>query len=226
MPWLLLGLLLMALVFGPQWWARYVLTRYRQPGDRYARTGGDLARALLDRAGLPHVPVEITEGGDHYDPMAKRVRLSADHLRGHSLTALTVAAHEVGHAIQDHQGYRPLAMRTRLVRMAQITDRIASLAILIAPAAAMLGPRMAMMMFAAGLLGMLVTAVVHVVTLPVEWDASFGRALPMLTQGGDIAPRDLPAARRILRACALTYLAASLASMFNVWRWLAVLRRQ
>ena len=83
---------------------------------------------------------------------------------------------------------------------------------------------------AAGVLTLAVTAallgtLVHLVTLPVEWDASFARALPLLEQGGHLYPSDLPHARRILRAAALTYVASSAASLLNVWRWLAILRR-
>lgn len=77
-----------------------------------------MARILLDWAKLQTVKVELTDQGDHYDPIAKAVRLTADKYNGKSLTAITVAAHEVGHAIQDRDGYMPLRLRTRLVEIA------------------------------------------------------------------------------------------------------------
>ena len=91
--------LLLALVFGPGLWVRRVIARYSDPPDRYAGTGAQLARFLLNKLGMQHVAVESTDQGDHYDPAAKAVRLTPDKYEGRSLTAITVAAHEVGHAI-------------------------------------------------------------------------------------------------------------------------------
>ena len=108
---------ILALVFGPAIWVRRVLERYSLPADRYPGTGRQLARELLDAHGLQSVTVESTDQGDHYDPQAKAVRLMPDRFDGRSLTAITVAAHEVGHAVQDHTGYGPLRLRTRLVRL-------------------------------------------------------------------------------------------------------------
>lgn len=104
MHFLLLTTILLGLVFGPGLWVKHVLAKYAQPADRYKGSGAQLARFLLDRRGMESVAVEQTEQGDHYDPVAKAVRLSPDNFRGRSLTAITVAAHEVGHAVQDHTG--------------------------------------------------------------------------------------------------------------------------
>ncbi len=112
----ILILLALVLVFGPGLWVRRVLARYSLPADRYSGSGAQLARHLLDAHGLSSVKVETTETGDHYDPEAKAVRLTPDKFDGRSLTAITVAAHEVGHALQDHQEYAPLRFRTRLVK--------------------------------------------------------------------------------------------------------------
>ena len=112
---MILAVLLMALVVGPGLWVQAVMKRHRFPANRYAKTGGQVARELLDSSGLRDVVTETTDRGDHYDPIAKAVRLSADNFNGRSLTALAVAAHEVGHALQDARGFPPLRWRTRLV---------------------------------------------------------------------------------------------------------------
>ncbi len=216
------------LVFGPQLWARHVLKRYSVEQDHFPGTGGELARHLLDKQGLHHVYVEVTDSGDHYDPQAKRVRLSAANLKGKSLTAIAVAAHEVGHAIQDHTGYAPLKTRTHLVQVAQRAEKIASIVMVVMPVVMLItrSPTAGLVLFVAGLGGFALSTLVHLVTLPVEWDASFGRALPLLREGRYISDQEQRAARRILKACALTYVAGSLASLFNLWRWIAILRRR
>jgi Zn-dependent membrane protease YugP len=112
-----------AIIFGPGLWVRRVLERYSVPADRYSGTGAQLARHLLDKHGLTDVVVESTPDGDHYDPEAKAVRLTPDKFDGRSLTAITVAAHEVGHALQDHEGYAPLKIRSQLVRDASTRTR-------------------------------------------------------------------------------------------------------
>ena len=108
-----------ALVFGPGWWVRNVMSRYSSPDDRYDGSGGELARHLLDSLDLQDVKVEETTKGDHYDPQEKVIRLTAGNLNGHSLTAVTVAAHEVGHALQDATGYAPLKIRSQLIALTQ-----------------------------------------------------------------------------------------------------------
>ena len=113
-----------ALIFGPGLWVRKVMSRYSSPEDRYEGTGGELARHLLDDNGLQHVKVEETPEGDHYDPVEKVVRLTPEKLNGRSLTAITVAAHEVGHALQDAGAYTPLRMRTQLVLLTQPVQKL------------------------------------------------------------------------------------------------------
>jgi len=219
--------LIVVLIFGPGWWVRKVLSRYSNPADRYEGTGGELARYLLDRLDLKNVKVEETSAGDHYDPQAKAVRLTPDKLHGRSLTAVTVAAHEVGHALQDKVGFAPLKIRNRLIAMTRPVERLGAGILMAAPFIGMLtrAPSLSLLMITGGLMSLLATTLVHLVTLPTEWDASFNRALPMLEQDGILKPVDLPHARRLLTAAALTYLAASLASLLNIARWWALLRR-
>lgn len=222
----LIALALIGLLLAPGWWAKAVLRRHGGERADLGHTGAQLARRLLGETGLADVTVEITDRGDHYDPKAKAVRLSAGNYHGCSLTAVTVAAHEVGHAIQDHTGYAPLAWRTRLVVLAQAAEKVGALLMLASPALMLVTRRPAsgLVSLVIGAAGLLSAALVHLVTLPVELDASYRRALPLLA-GIGLAERDLAPARRILTACALTYVAASLSGMLNLWRWLAVLRR-
>lgn len=222
----LLIILLLCILFVPQWWAKRVMQRHSAPRADYPGTGGELARHLLDKFELSSVRVEITEQGDHYDPVAKTVRLTADHFNGKSLTAIAVAAHEVGHAIQDALNYAPLRWRSRLVSAANTAQRIGSGMMVLMPVITLLArsPRAAIIMFALGLSGMALSVLVHLVTLPVELDASFNRALPLLQAGQYLDEQDQVAAQQVLRAAALTYLAASLASLLNVWRWMSLWR--
>jgi len=219
--------LILALIFGPGWWVRNVMSRYSNPADRYEGTGGELARHLLDRLDLGHVKVEETAAGDHYDPEEKAVRLTPDKLNGRSLTAVTVAAHEVGHALQDKIGYAPLKLRNRLVAMTRPVERLGAGILMAAPFMGMLtrAPSISLLMIAGGMMSLGASTMVHLVTLPTEWDASFRRALPMLEHGEILHRVDLPHARRLLTAAALTYVAASLASLLNIARWWALLRR-
>lgn len=219
--------LIFALIFGPGWWVRNVMSRYSEPADRYGGTGGELARHLLDRLDLGHVKVEETAEGDHYDPQEKAVRLTPDKLNGRSLTAVTVAAHEVGHALQDKVGFAPLKLRNRLVAMTRPAERLGAGILMAAPFIGMLtrAPSIGLLMIAGGLMSLGASTLVHLVTLPTEWDASFKRALSMLEHGEILHEVDLPHARRLLTAAALTYVAASLASLLNIARWWALVRR-
>jgi len=225
---LVIGIMVvLALIFGPAIWVRQVLERYNEPADRYPRTGHELARQLLDACGLQAVTVEATDQGDHYDPEAKAVRLTSDKFDGRSLTAITVAAHEVGHAVQDHAGYAPLRLRTRLVRATRGVEKLGALILVVAPFLGLVTrvPAIGLVTLAAGLVTLGSAALVHFITLPTELDASFGRALPMLDRHRILKSVDRPHARRLLTAAALTYVSTALVSLLNIARWLAILRR-
>lgn len=220
-------LLIAAVVFGPGLWVRRVLERYSQPANRYSGSGAQLARHLLDKHGLQAVSVEKTAEGDHYDPEDKAVRLTEDKFDGKSLTAITVAAHEVGHAIQDNEGYAPLKIRSQLVRASRHVEKLGAGALMVSPFIGMLtrAPGLGVLVFGAGLLTLGTSTLIHFATLPTEFDASFARALPMLDKHRILKSVDRPHARRLLRAAALTYVAASLMSLLNIARWWAILRR-
>lgn len=223
----LLLLVLGLLIFGPQYYVQHVLKKYSRPHEGLAGTGGELARHLLDRFSLSHVKVELTEHGDHYDPVNKVVGLSQANIEGRSLTAIAVAAHEVGHALQDADSDPMFEVRSRMIRVAMMAEKAGSVAMLAMPVLALLSrsPALGLITLLLGVGSFLGATLVHFVTLPVEWDASFGRALPILTKGDYIKPKEARAVKQILRAAALTYVAASLTSLLNLSRWIAILRR-
>lgn len=227
MFYLVLVIALTALILGPSYWVKHTLRKYSYPEDRYPGTGGELARILLDWANLQAVKVEVTEQGDHYDPIEKSVRLTPDKFNGKSLTAITVAAHEVGHAIQDRDGYLPLKLRTRLIQIAAPAEKLGAAILMIAPVITVItrAPVAGALFFAGGLLTLGAATIVHLVTLPMEMHASFARALPMLEHGKYLIQGDEPHARKILRAAAWTYVSASLMTLLNIGRWWAILRR-
>ena len=169
----------------------------------------------------------MTESGDHYDPLAKKVRLTPDKFNGRSLTAITIAAHEVGHAIQDQDNYAPLALRTRLIQWVAPAEKLGAGILMLAPVIMTLlrSPGTGLLFIAGGILTLGSTALVHALTLPTELNASFARALPNLERGRYLIEGDLPHARRLLNAAAWTYVAASLMTLLNMARWLAILRR-
>lgn len=217
---------LLALVFGPSLWVKSVLSRHGADRPDLPGTGGELARHLLDEMKLGHVTVEPTDLGDHYDPQEKAVRLSPAHHDGRSLAAVAVAAHEVGHAMQDATGYVLLKRRTDMARVSQVIEKIGGVVMLGAPLLAMItrSPAGFLLEFVAGIVILGTSVVIHLMTLPVEFDASFRRALKVLEIGRYIPDRDLPAVRKILWAAALTYVAAACMSLLNVARWLRILR--
>jgi Zn-dependent membrane protease YugP len=227
MPFLFLIIILLVVLLGPGIWVQVVMKRYREPADRYAETGAELARRLLDHYGMPEVTVERTEQGDHYDPMAKAVRLSLPHHDGKSLAALVIAAHETGHALQHATAYEPLQLRTRLVRWVGPVEKIGAGLLMATPliVAVTRLPLAGILMLLGGVLTLGSAVVIHLVTLPTEFDASFRRAMPMLEEQGAIYRDDERHARKLLRAAAMTYVAASMMSLLNIARWWAILRR-
>ncbi len=217
---------LVLLAFLPQMWVKNVINRHSAERPDFPGTGGEFARHLLDEMKLGHVNVEQTNGGDHYDPVSKTVRLLPQHFNGRSLSAVVIAAHEVGHAMQDASGYRPLVHRTQLAKQAQRIETLGSIVMLIAPVVMILtkAPYLMFVMLAAGMLILSFTILMHALTLPVEFDASFARAMPVLKAGGYLAEEDMKSAHEILRAAAYTYVAAAAISLLDVMRWLRVLR--
>jgi len=223
----ILVILLLLLVFAPQWWVRYVLSKHAKVKPGMPGTGGELARHLLDRFELPEVKVEpASPGADHYDPQSNTVRLSPEYLSGKSLTAVAVAAHEVGHAIQFNRKEPVSLLRRRFLGKAHQLQKFGVSVLMALPLIGLLVrvPHLVGLTAALGLLILFSSVFVYAAILPEEWDASFNKALPILKKGDYVPEQYLPAIRQILKACALTYVAAALADILKLWRWLALLR--
>jgi Zn-dependent membrane protease YugP len=216
----------LCIVLLPQALVRLAISRHGVDRPDLPGTGGELARHLLDERGLGHVKVETTDKGDHYDPSARAVRLLPAHHDGRSIAAVAIAAHEVGHAIQHADGDRYLALRQRLASLANVTDKIAAAFFVAAPLLAIVArtPLAFAALLGIGVALLAVRVVFTLVTLPVEIDASFRKALPMLRHGRYLGDADLPAAKSVLRAAAFTYLASALMTLVNLARWMRLLR--
>ncbi len=221
-------LIVIAIIFGPSLWVKMVMRRYSTEQSEIPGTGGELAKHLIERFSLTDVEVEVTELGDHYDPIEKKVRLSQEHYESKSLTAIAIAAHEIGHAIQDQQGDKRLATRTK---MAPVVDKVARWSAVILSLSPVIGiitrhPMPFSFLLVLGLSGFIARMMVHAVTLPIEFDASFSKALPLLREGNYVSPTNEKAVSRILRAAALTYVSAALADILNLGRWAVILLRR
>ena len=226
---LLAGMLIvLALIFGPSLWVKFVMSKYSPQLPEISGTGGELAKHLIERFSLKDVKVEITEQGDHYDPIEKKVRLVRENYESKSLTAIAIAAHEVGHAIQDQQGDKRLATRTKMIPIANMVARWSVAIISLSPVIAIImrHPMPFSLLLLLGLSGFIARMMVHVVTLPIEFDASFSKALPLLREGNYVSQSNEKAVNRILRAAALTYVSAALADILNLGRWMVILLRR
>lgn len=228
MPLILLTLLLLLLMFGPQLWVRFNMRRYGKHIDAMPGTGGELAEHLLRRFGLDGFVVEkVGSHEDHFDPDARAVRLSPENHDGKSITAIAVAAHEVGHALQYFREEKIFQLRQRYIPQAATFKKVGIYLLMAAPFVALVAkaPVIFYGLVALSLLLQLMGTLVYLLVLPVEWDASFGKALPILVEGEYIDSSQVEGARQVLKAAALTYFAAALADVLNIGRWLILLRR-
>lgn len=220
------GLVLLA-VFGPTLWVRYAMSRHSGTLSGMPGTGGELARHLIERFELGEISVEQTAPGqDHFDPAERAVRLSPDNFNGKSLTAIAVAAHEVGHAIQFARNEPVFKLRKRYIPTANKLKKAGILLLSLVPIVAILfkAPAVFIGLIVIGVVLQLLGALAYLIVLPEEWDASFNKALPMLIDDYVPARYEAPI-RQVLRAAALTYFASALADLLNLGRWIMILRR-
>ena len=181
-------------------------------------TGMQTARYILDSNGLSNVRIELVSGklSDHYDPRTRVLRLSNDVYYGTTIAASSIAAHEVGHAIQHANAYAPLKFRNSLVPVVNLASNLAWVFIF----AGMFFAAMPSL-FTIGVIMFSASVLFQIITLPVELNAS-SRAIKMLGETGILSPSEIPQGRRMLNAAALTYLAAAAAAISQLIRLLAL----
>ncbi|MBP3646212.1 MAG: zinc metallopeptidase [Clostridia bacterium] len=213
LPGLLLGL-----------WAQFkvknTFAKYQKVMSRYGETADSVARALLDRNGCGNVGIKQTGGSltDHYDPRSNVLRLSSTVYGSSSVSAIGVAAHECGHAMQQKEGYGPLKLRSVLVPVVNIGSNLYFPIFLLG------------MLFSwqplvyVGIACFSLTLLFSLVTLPVEFNAS-SRAIAALRTGGYLSDSELDGARAVLNAAALTYVASAVSSLLQLLRLLMIARR-
>ena len=222
------ALIVLAIIFGPSLWVKFVMRKYSSENPEIPGTGGELAKHLIKKFSLKDVKVEVTELGDHYDPIEKEVRLLREHYESKSLTAIAIAAHEVGHAIQDQQGDKRLATRTKMIPIVNSVARLSAIIISLSPVIGIITrhPIPFSLLLLLGLSGFIARMLIHAVTLPIEFDASFSKALPLLREGKYISQSNEKAVSQILKAASLTYVSAALADILNLGRWIVILSRR
>lgn len=228
-------LLIAAVIYS--FWAQTNVTstfnKYSKIPNTSGMTGYDAARAILDKNGLYNVQIERIAGNltDHYDPKANVIRLSETVYGARTSAAVGVAAHEAGHAVQYAVGYSPIKLRTAIVPVCNFGSKLALPLIFIgfliggyysASGGSALGYYIAMM----GVIAYGLAAFFQFVTLPVEFNAS-GRAIKALESAGNMSGEELSASRKVLKAAALTYVAAFAVSLLQFFRlFLMVSRRR
>lgn len=212
-----LGLLLLLVVCLqlPQFYARHIMKKYNQERPDLPGTARQLLVHLKKKFKLKELQISAMPLMDHFNPETNMICLTPDKLDNKSLTAVAVAAHEFGHALQFAEESHFLKLRTQLAKLADGIRKLFNFALLIGLLFAFAQPSIVVLFITLWILALAVGVLVHLITLPVELDASFGRALPILE--GYLSQPDLAAIRTILRACAYTYLAASLASFFAIF---------
>lgn len=194
--------------------------KYRTVRTMNGYTGENVARMILDSAGLYDVPVVETRGEltDHYDPRSRVVRLSTDIFHGSSIAAAGIAAHEVGHAIQHQEQYKPLVLRTSMAVAVNISSQ-ASIFIF------MIGLIFSIPMLTnIGIIFFTVAVFYQIITLPVEFNAS-RRALKILESRNILYGNEVNGAKNVLSAAAMTYVAAALMSISQLIRLIAISNR-
>ena len=204
-------------LFLPSIWVNYVLRKNNEILPDMPFTGNQLGQKLLQENNLENVLIEPIKQVDHYNPIKKKVHISEDKLHKKSITSIAVVAHEIGHAIQDKENYKPLLLRQKLIEKTMIFQRIGSFLLIIGLPSIFAITKSPFITFIAAIIimGCLSTNVlIHLITLPVEFDASFKRALPILQKY--VPKENMRQCRSVLRAAAFTYLAQSIVSIFRL----------
>lgn len=193
-----------------------VTNKYFNEKAKAGYSGYDVARIILDRNGLSNVSVEQTGGrlSDHFDPNRNLIRLSDDVYNGTSITALAVAAHECGHAIQYKEGYAPIKARKAIFPVVSFASNLSMLFFMLGLIFSNILTNIGIIMFSA-------TVIFQVITLPVEFDAS-RRALNNLESLGVIRNDELKGSKKVLNAAAMTYVASTITALLQLLRLIII----
>lgn len=194
--------------------------RYSKIRSQAGLTGAQTARALLNSNGLYDVRVERVGGrlSDHYDPRTRAINLSEDVYQGTSLSSVAVAAHETGHALQHASGYFPMTLRSSFVPVANLGSGAGPILIMVGLFMPTYG-----WLLDLGIFAFAFAVLFQIITLPVEYNASH-RALSLLQEGNMLGSEEVRGARSVLNAAALTYVAAALAAVLQLARFILISR--
>lgn len=209
------------IALGVSFWAQFrvkgTFSKWSHVPTKTGRSGGEVARRILDENGLGHIPIEVVRGtlSDHYDPIHKVVRLSESVYYGRSIASISVAAHEIGHAIQDKQSYKALVLRHRLFPVANIASGVAPFLFL----GGMFLQQLSLI--GIGILFFSAAVAFQLITLPVEFNAS-SRARKLMLAEGLLYNDEEYGVKKVLNAAALTYVAAALISLFELLKFVLI----
>ncbi|MEA1939191.1 MAG: zinc metallopeptidase [Candidatus Caldatribacteriota bacterium] len=203
-----------------QFKVKTIYAKYLKISAKNGMTGIDVAKKLLQENGLSNIKIELLEGklSDHYDSQNKKLGLSREVCYSRSIAAQGIAAHEIGHAIQDLKKYFPLAIRNNLVPITNIGSHIAVPLFLIGFLFSLPG------LMEIGIITFSLVVLFQIITLPVEFDAS-KRAVKMLSKGSIISDKEAVSIKKVLDAAALTYIASTAIAVMQLLR-LVVLRNR
>ena len=195
--------------------------RYLRVASAKGSSGRDVARKILDQNNLQGVPIEMVQGylADHYDPRSQVLRLSKEVYSGTSIASISVAAHEVGHAIQHANGYVPLSLRNAIFPIAQFGSSMAWFFVIGGFIFNFVG------LIDLGILLYSAAVLFQIVTLPVEFNAS-NRAMQLLTDNGYLTANEVSSSRKVLNAAALTYVAAMATAVAQLLRLILLRNRR
>ncbi len=211
----------MILAMIASWMVKSTFNKYSQVGAASGLTGAEAAHQMLESQGIHDVRIEQVQGflSDHYDPTANVLRLSPQVYGSHSLSAIGVACHEAGHALQKAHAYAFLGLRSKLVPVCTLSSNLA-MPILMAGFFMQFGPliNVGIALFSAAVL-------FSIVTLPVEWDAS-ARAKKLMVSSGIVSPLEQASASRVLNAAFLTYLASAITAILTLVYYLTIANRR
>lgn len=220
------GMILMALA---QWHVKGTYQKYANVASSLGMTGAEVAQSILQNMGVNDVTVEPIPGelSDHYDPSAKAVRLSEGVYGSTSLSAAAIAAHECGHVLQDVNHYFPMNIRASLVPFANFGSQFSTMIVMLGIGLASTGSGgagLGNIIINVGIALFLAAVLFHVVTLPVEFDAS-RRALKIINDLGILQGEENKAAKRVLSAAAFTYVATTIYYVLQLLQLLMMRRR-